>query len=431
MSLESKLPTMEGRMETEETLDPQTIALATSTYYPSYGEGAPDSSDNVRGRLAFEFLKKAAEDGYRVVVVDGASSKYWKEELESLKASLGVVVEQQTEPGLSASRREAMKKAASLPGILVIGESEPEKIDIERQARKLALPIVNGKASVTVPNRGKSGRENYPEAQKKAELRANTLANAIVKNEENIDWWVGVRFIKNDPHILDLFLKKRVMSGKGKLWQTSDPSDWSDAIYTPLVELLKSNPELVQSINIDYAHPIEMTMTEVGNPEFELRRVRQLHSIITNIAEEIRILERKEGKPSRLLEFERLKGEERPIDVLYFDPVHLEWTKSPGDEEIRSQIIDLCRSIASLPPKPPNETLQVLQDKGVSVEFLQRLGQVLRSQNFYSTGQVRVGDDIYVGVLKADSDSRYPEAPFEILLTKIQERTKFEVMGAI
>ena len=194
---------------TEESLDPKTIGLATTTLYPKYGEGDPNSVDNVRGRLGLGFLKKALEDGYRVVmVVDGQSSDAWKKELQNFTTQR-LILEEQIEPGLSAGRQQAMESASKISGVKVVAETEFEKVDIEKQVKKLALPVLNGEAVVVIANRGEQGMENYPTAQKKEEQKSNDRANAIVKkrgllpeNAPPLDWWNGTRFIKNDPEIL-------------------------------------------------------------------------------------------------------------------------------------------------------------------------------------------------------------------------------------
>lgn len=86
MSQIEKFNPNEGvRIESEEDIRPESIAIATSTFYPKYGEEDPKSVDNVRGNLALNSFTEAKEAGYVLVVVDGGSSLKWKEELEAMR----------------------------------------------------------------------------------------------------------------------------------------------------------------------------------------------------------------------------------------------------------------------------------------------------------------------------------------------------------
>ena len=95
---------IDHKIEREEDVKPESVAIATSTFYPRFGEGDSGLADNVRGELALEFFRRAKEDGYNVVVVDGNSSPQWKEKLREFVTD-NFVVEEQEEKGLSASRR--------------------------------------------------------------------------------------------------------------------------------------------------------------------------------------------------------------------------------------------------------------------------------------------------------------------------------------
>lgn len=203
-----------------------------------------------------------------------------------------------------------MRTASKISGVLVVGETEPEKTDVIAQAKKLALPIISGEAVVVVPDRGGAGIQNYPETQKKAEARGNLLANSMMKERgimtagNYLDWWVGVRFIKNSPEVLDDYLHKKEMKGENKLFKISRPGDWSDAMFTPLVDSLRKYKEKVKSVPISYSHPLEMTEIEEKDPAFDRKRAVQLRSIVTNLAEKVRDVEDDENKPTRLVDVE-------------------------------------------------------------------------------------------------------------------------------
>lgn len=96
----SKMPEVE--------LDPRSIAVVTTTFYPKWysGEiGDHDLVDKTRGDLAIKTLLKAQSKGFQYVVLD-ASNQEFQEEL----GRFGIRVLTERDKGMSASRRQAFRR---------------------------------------------------------------------------------------------------------------------------------------------------------------------------------------------------------------------------------------------------------------------------------------------------------------------------------
>jgi len=97
-------------IEDKEQLNPHSIAIATTTFYPSWHvEETTDLEDvdKIRGDLFIKLAKETQKKGFQLAVVDGGSSDAFRKEVKAM----GVDVTLQKEKGTSASRREAFVKA--------------------------------------------------------------------------------------------------------------------------------------------------------------------------------------------------------------------------------------------------------------------------------------------------------------------------------
>jgi len=119
------------------SFSPSSIAIATITHYPKWYKGKLRSIknvDKVRGDLAIEFVSLALKKGYRIVVIDGESTKTFRSALHSLR---GIIMFQRKMPKRSPARRQAIKKASEIPGVKIIIMCEPEKISPDFAIEKL------------------------------------------------------------------------------------------------------------------------------------------------------------------------------------------------------------------------------------------------------------------------------------------------------
>jgi len=165
--------------------------------------------DKIRGDLALASLNEAERKGFQILVVDGGSSSAFVDHLHEGE----VQCKSQEEPGMSASRRQAIQQGSSLEGVEAVAWVEPEKVSFVRDCLSVAAaPILDGSADMVIPKRDKESWNTYPSYQADHEKRANRHWNSILRKSgilpegvEDLDVWFGPRIFKNDSEILGLF----------------------------------------------------------------------------------------------------------------------------------------------------------------------------------------------------------------------------------
>ena len=272
---------------------PSNTIIATTTFYKDMN----NASDKLRAGLAYEMMRKATQLGYSVVVVDGKSDNNWRQKVKDL----GIVLvdedlsKYEGKHFMGRSRRQCLDVAANYGKHPVIVWIEPEKhpmveYEIAPRVKKFSAAefssaVYEGKASIVVPRRLDHLR-GYPLQQQTEELTGNLTVFDIVRgyvakkkgdDEANkvpyLDLWVGPRAISRDS--IDAFLQ---YSGTAN---AQDHDRW-ESIFNPVIsEML--NGRIVRGVAVDYVHPKEQTQLEAANPEFSMKRVDQLVSILNGV----------------------------------------------------------------------------------------------------------------------------------------------------
>lgn len=270
------------------------IAIALSTYYPKWYRGRLKSlkhTDKIRGDLALELLRKAVNFKYQTVVVDVTSSKSFRKELVSIESIN--LVKRNSPIKRSPSRRLAFKIASKLGGVKVIIYTDPEKVSLaEKSILDIAEPILENKADIVIPKREPNlFKETYPDYQYSSEIEANRLYNELLRtngllptNIPDLDLFFGPKAFKNDPKVLNLFLRKSDFPINKRYSKDLhfDPEDFSNIIFFPIVLALKKKLR-VQSVEVKFAYPVlqkkneESTLRELF---IEKRRVQRLSALI-------------------------------------------------------------------------------------------------------------------------------------------------------
>jgi glycosyltransferase involved in cell wall biosynthesis len=282
----------------EREFEASSIAVSTTTSYPTWyaGKQLEDerTTDKVRGDLAIETIRQAEQNGFRVVVVDGGSSKDF---VNRIKES-GVILLTQSESGMGASRRQVLKEASGLSGVGVICWIEPEKVSVVKECLPQAIyPILDGTADIVVPARAEDTFNSYPKYQVESERKLNKMWNSIVKNEgflapdrEDLDISFGPKFFRNTPEILDLFLAKYKIKGQNAaLQRLTDPDRYANSMSFPIVAALAKGYKVL-GVEVPYTHPPRQTELETGNEEYDAKRDSQRRDIISSTIEFIRVL---------------------------------------------------------------------------------------------------------------------------------------------
>lgn len=290
---------VESTKEQELEINPRWIVVATSTFYPKWYPGKVkkhDIVDKVRGDLAIEMFREATLKGYQVIVVDhGESPESFKTEL----TKVGVTPQFGGDLSMTARRQQAFREASKLEGVRVICYAEPEKVSIVRDCLPDAvLPLIQGKADIVIPKRDETAFRTYPNYQVEYEKRGNRLWNTLLrehnlmpKDAEDLDVWFGPRFFRNDPNILNLFLRRYEFKKRQlKLDQIVDLTLWPNSIFLPVVAALHEGFRVL-GVNVPYKNPTEQTRIETDSQGFRRKRDIQYKSLIISTIHFIKMFE--------------------------------------------------------------------------------------------------------------------------------------------
>lgn len=274
-------------------INPSSIAVATTTFYPKWYRGKLRSikhTDKIRGDLALKFVRKACSLGYSIVIIDGKSSKSFRSTISQIS---GTRVIKARSPKRAPKKRQAIKLASKIPHISVIVLTEPEKTSLLDDCMNLMVsPIIKNEADIVVPKREKKlFKSTYPDYQYESEVEGNKLYNEVLRSknllsveDEDLDLFFGPRVFKNDLKILSLFMKHQDFK-IGKISTSSeyfDPEQLFNILYFPVVEALRRRIR-VKSVTVPFLYPlIQKKNEEKGARELfiEKRKSQRLSLLI-------------------------------------------------------------------------------------------------------------------------------------------------------
>ncbi|EKD86460.1 MAG: hypothetical protein ACD_37C00277G0002 [uncultured bacterium] len=281
---------------------PDSVAITATTLYRGWYEGDPrdvSDTDKIRGDLALHTIDLALAKGYRVVVADGPSSQEFKEEL----ARRNILLVPRASEERSEARRQLIEKSSSIPGVKVIIRTEPEKASlVESCIPQLVLPILKGEADIVVPKRNPSlFEQTYPNYMHSSEVQANRRYNRILREfgfipdgMTDLDFFFGPAVLKNDPQIIELFLKKYKLHLKREttigVRKYISPDDFSNSQIFAVVEAMSKGVR-VKSVEIPFVYPDAQRENEMIDYQgFSEKRKKQKWGILDELVLFIRYL---------------------------------------------------------------------------------------------------------------------------------------------
>lgn len=295
--------------------------IVTTTFYNNTEDG------DLRKGLSRKFVRRAAELGYPVVVVDGGTDngKY----LDELK-SQGALAFPETQRGLGPSRREAIRHAyefAKQHNIPNIVWSEPEKVDLINHLDNLLDYAEKSQFDAIVPSR--ITLEGYPIAQQLSEALGNQLQKDygyVDCNGNTLDSFFGPKLwaTRNTPYFL-AFGSRKVSAELAAMRIEKLSLQYKMPLSEEVrqLEICKSGTDLIRTDHamhmpiclmilegrrvlpfpVNYKHPQEQTQSEEKHSaEYNLKRILQLTAILEQ-AELVRRLYK-----SKILEEEILRA---------------------------------------------------------------------------------------------------------------------------
>lgn len=227
------------------------VAIATSTYYNQDSE-----SDRIRAELAKRTIRSAIDLGYEVAIVDAGSSHALLKEFENYGARLSLNL-----GGTMGSDRRRAIEVASTIGRTLVAWTEPEKEYYIPELWKTALPIIEEKADIVVPDR--RPLNDYPIGQQYAE----NLGNLVWKDITGLD--------------LDILCGPRTWRKELShyfLEYGGEYGDKWDSIFIPVMNAVLKGEKVV-GVKIDYKHPKDQTQNEEGAVSFHMKRINQLSNL--------------------------------------------------------------------------------------------------------------------------------------------------------
>lgn len=268
-------------------VDAQTIALTCITQYPRWYSGKLQSikhTDKIRGDLALESIEYAAKSGYAVVIVDGGSPKTFRKKVKQIEQVVLIV---RKSAKRAPARRLAFLRAAKIPGVLVIVNTEAEKVGfIKESIEHVVQPVLDNTADIVIPKRKqKLFQQSYPTYQYASEVEGNALYNAqlhlhglLKPTDEDLDIFFGPKVFRNDRKIISLFLKRFTHGLESIEGLHFDPEELSNTTLFPIVLALQKKLRVI-SIEVSFRYPaMQKENEEVGALEYfaEKRRWQRM-----------------------------------------------------------------------------------------------------------------------------------------------------------
>lgn len=276
-------------------MDPKSIAIVVSTFYPRWYHGALRSishTDKIRGDLAFESIATVKRKGYQMVIIDGHSSKSFRQKLSRCE---GVKVIIRRKIKRSPGKREGFRVASKMEGVRVIALNEPEKVSfVEHCVPQSVALILEGKADIVIPKREpRRFKATYPPFQFDSETEGNQIYNEYLRvhglrpsKSEDLDLLFGPRVFANEPKVLSLFMRKFSFAVGGITFPRNyfDPEELANAAFFPIILALKKKLR-VESVPVPFTYPhLQKENEEIGNTSIFLeKRRRQRLSLLVEL----------------------------------------------------------------------------------------------------------------------------------------------------
>ncbi|MBU0649918.1 hypothetical protein KJ605_02480 [Patescibacteria group bacterium] len=287
-------------------IKPHDVAIFATTYYKTWQPDDSDlgSVDSARGNASLETFRRAAENGFNVIMVDGGSSEAYLEAMQKL----GVKVFAQQKPGMVQAKREALAESAKLqPKVFVLIQAE--KTAVIPYIMQLIDPIAKEGADLVMAGRDqKLFKETYPSFQVTSEETGNKWCNKIarqldvLKADQEFDWFFGVKAFRNEPELVKLFMTRYQKTDKdwAERHGSVDPERYTNFDFFPVLAAMCSGRKVI-GVTVPFSYPPEQkAMEENLSAEFIEKRRQQKESILTEVVQFARYLTNEDDPKSHL-----------------------------------------------------------------------------------------------------------------------------------
>lgn len=296
--------------ENATAFDPTRVIIITTTFEDRWTPGQLQWSpgkpvtlevvDKVLGDLAIQTAREGAKVGARVIVIDGGVSNHpFRQALTRI--GNGVLVFDETDHGMSASRQQGFRIADSMSDSTANLWTEPAKVGMAQKPcfELVVTPILEGRVALVIPGRDKEGfatLNNYQadiEQESNLKWRELLIAEGVLPaGHPGFDNWFGPRAWHRE--ITGLFLRKyRSTDPDASLIR---PEQYGNALHFPLIAALFEGISVL-GIQVPFRYSETQQAIEQYNPEYEKKRRDQQASILETNKEFIAL---RRGEKSRL-----------------------------------------------------------------------------------------------------------------------------------
>jgi len=253
-----------------QTTNEKDFIVVSPTFYPNLSDQ--------RCQLGLESCRRARALGIRLLLVDASPP-----EVQAALEEAGAMVHRQTWRGRKgAALRECIDVARTqLAADGVICFQELEKVEMIGLQRQVAAHILHSGCDICVPRREDSCfRRSYPIEQYHQEHFANLYLDALgaPAGLPALDWTFGPVGLR---------------ASAAHHWLESDGEMW-DAQIVPFIRAARWCGARVESLQVNYSHPMGMKREEEGEALWGEKRLMQLNFLFEHVASAL-----KEAAPPR------------------------------------------------------------------------------------------------------------------------------------
>ena len=291
----------------QNNINPSRIAICMITRYPEWYSGEPRSNrniDKIRGDLALQTISASVQRGYQTVVTYSSNDDEFNQKLHKID---GVVKIKRTAAKRAPAKRLAMVAASKIPGVEAIITTEAEKLSFVTDCiLPVAQPLVQKTADIVIPMRKPAlFRKTYPDYMYASEVDANSLYNEelrayglIPPDHLGFDLFFGPRAVRNEPHLVGLFLKQFHFTGAvlSDIQLEYDPEDYSNTQFFPIIEAFIKGYKVV-GVEVPFTYPFSQKRNEEKGARdlFVKKREAQKIAVLTELMHYLRLRPRKKN----------------------------------------------------------------------------------------------------------------------------------------
>lgn len=243
------------------------LTIFTATLY------GDDETSKVRQALALKLFENIEKLAIACVVIDGGSNEDF---LTKVRAHKNIILRINTELGMGASRREALRIAieecpdANSDHYFMWVEPEKDGLITVENLEKMLAPLRDDSTDIVVPAR--ENMDTLPQFQAQIEQRANKRVKELIQEPSAEVWdiWFG-------PKVFNREGSKYFLNYTGAL-------DKWDSVMKPVLDAFKDGKRIA-SVPVDFSYDESQRANEDNNDTFKEKRIEQYATVLAEMGD--------------------------------------------------------------------------------------------------------------------------------------------------